>query len=131
MKPRLLLIEDSIEYAKALTEVLNLDFEVIHHNDGYTALLWLVQGNEVDIILTDLNMPEVNGFEFVRFLHSEKKMPGVPILAITAFDQPVTRMDEIERYFDDFLLKSLPPSTIIKRVKAAFDAAPAGRGARS
>ena len=84
MKGSILLIDDSAALAESLASILRMeDYEVTIVNNGLKALSY-VQGQTPDLIVTDLVMPEMNGFEFIRRLRRDPRFLTLPIIALSA-----------------------------------------------
>ena len=88
-QPRVLLAEDHAELAKAVSRVLALDCEVVGNIPDGSAVLEAAQRLQPDVIVLDLNLPNVNGLELCRqltHLRSEAK-----IIVFTAMNDPELR----------------------------------------
>lgn len=65
-----------------------------------------VKGIEPDVIVTDFQMPEMNGFELISLVRSKKEFNEIPIILLTGSDDPELCKKAIEAGADDFILKS-------------------------
>jgi CheY-like chemotaxis protein len=91
----ILLVEDNREVRENLTEMLNLNgFEVIEAENGSHAVD-LIKENLPDLILSDIMMPIMNGFEFLDLLKKEKITAQIPFIFISA----IMERKEIEKAF--------------------------------
>lgn len=89
--PTILLVEDEHLLRHGVQEVLELhDFHVIGAGDGVEALEWLEQ-TAVDLVITDLVMPHMDGVDFVRKLR--EKQPDLPVIVVSGSSKSV-----MERY---------------------------------
>lgn len=85
---RILLVEDSPSmrrFARTALESLRQDLgevEIVEANSGFDALRWLPRGR-YDLVVTDINMPDVNGLELVRFIRQSPVHRRVPIVLIS------------------------------------------------
>ena len=83
MSKRILTVDDSRTMREMVAMTLrNAGFHVIQADDGVNALKVLAD-NEVDIIITDLNMPNMDGLQLVRALRAKPEFKGTPILFLT------------------------------------------------
>jgi two-component system chemotaxis response regulator CheY len=83
MSKRILTVDDSRTMREMVAMTLRkAGFQVIQADDGVNALKVLVD-NEVDIIITDLNMPNMDGLELVKALRAKPEFKGTPILFLT------------------------------------------------
>ncbi|NJN29675.1 MAG: response regulator [Synechococcales cyanobacterium RM1_1_8] len=82
---RILIIDDSLTQRRTLERTLNtVGYEVSQAEDGLDAIVRLQQNAEVDLIVCDLEMPRMNGFEFLSQSHSIPGLHGVPIVILTS-----------------------------------------------
>lgn len=85
---RILLVEDSPSmrrFARTALETVRAelgDIEVVEATSGFDALRWLPRGR-YDLVVTDINMPDVNGLELVRFIRQSPVHRLVPIVLIS------------------------------------------------
>jgi two-component system cell cycle response regulator len=91
-------------------------FEVLTASSGKSALC-LLEKERIDVVLLDVMMPGMDGFEVCRRI---KSMPGtvhVPVIMVTALDQPSDKVQGLEAGADDFLTKPVDDIALITRVK--------------
>jgi signal transduction histidine kinase len=92
-----------------------------YHNrkalDGYTALEFISE-DEFDLILLDIMMPDIDGFEICEQLKSSPETNHIPIVIITALDDVEDYVRAIELGADDFLVKPVNPHILLARVKS-------------
>src|SRR5687768_6930399 len=87
VKNRILLVEDDVDTRYALTMLFELEgFEVIPAGDGQEAY-FLATSKQPDLIVTDINMPRINGPELIRLIKRDGKLAGVPIVAMSAVEK--------------------------------------------
>ncbi len=89
-------------------------FLVVKASDGFQALQQ-VEAEQPDLMVLDINMPRMNGFEVVRRLRADSAMP-VLALTVRSEDDDVVRM--LESGADDYLTKPFSPRVLVSRVKA-------------
>ncbi len=85
-KGTILVVDDSITVLKLISTILTkLNFETINKENGLTALDYLKMTPRFpDLIITDLEMPKMNGAELIKAIRSEHKFNNIPILIISA-----------------------------------------------
>jgi CheY-like chemotaxis protein len=87
VKNRILLVEDDTDTRYALAMLFELEgFEVIPAADGQEAYL-LAASRQPDLIVTDINMPRINGLELIRLIKRDGQLAGVPIVAMSAVEK--------------------------------------------
>ncbi|MBN9332175.1 PleD family two-component system response regulator [Devosia sp.] len=118
MTARVLIVDDIPTNVRLLEARLSAEyFDVLTASSGPEALE-ICDNNEVDIILLDVMMPVMDGFEVCRRLKSNPRTHHVPVLMITALDQPSDRVKGLEAGADDFLTKPVDDTQLMARVKS-------------
>ena len=80
-----LIVDDDERNRFALSSYLDtLDMKVYTATDGHAAMNFLRSGESVDIILLDIMMPVMDGYEMLRFLKDDDSLKGIPVIAVTA-----------------------------------------------
>ena len=112
---RVLLVDDDRELCQMLTEYLDAEhFEVKSVHDGGDALAEL-QVNDFEILILDVMLPSVGGFDVLRKLGASYE---TPILMLTARGDDVDRIVGLELGADDYLSKPFNPRELVARIRA-------------
>lgn len=115
MKNRILIIEDEEAIAELEKDYLELsEFEVSVENAGDTGLASAL-GNDFDLIILDLMLPGIDGFEVCKRIRAEK---DVPILMVSAKKEDIDKIRGLGLGADDYMTKPFSPSELVARVKA-------------
>lgn len=115
MSYRILIVEDDVTLQEALEyNLLNQGYAVSKADDGYAALQ-AARSGQPDLILLDLMLPGIDGFEVCRILRKEM---SVPILMLTARTEEVDKIIGLEVGADDYLTKPFSMRELVARVKA-------------
>ena len=77
----------------------------------------LCANERVDVVLLDVMMPGIDGFEVCRRLKSEPRTQHIPVILVTALDHPSDRVGGLEAGADDFLTKPVDDIALVKRVR--------------
>jgi len=102
-KENLLVVDDEIEVGNVVTELLSsLGFNAYSENSGKNALQKIKNG-KYTFLITDINMPELNGIELIKNVREEKV--DISIIAMTGYDKDFTYMDVINAGANDFITK--------------------------
>jgi DNA-binding response OmpR family regulator len=121
-----LVVEDEQDILNLLRfNLQNSGFEVITSADGREALE-LARKYEPDLILLDIMIPGLDGFEVCRELRSDPKTRGVPVIMLTARGEEVDRIVGLELGADDYVVKPFSPRELALRVKAVLRRGEAG-----
>jgi two-component system, cell cycle response regulator len=117
MTARVLVVDDVDANLKLLEARLTAEyFEVRTARSGPEALQ-ICARERADVILLDLMMPGMDGFEVCRRLKSDPRTQHIPVIMITALDQPSDKVRGLEAGADDFLTKPVDDIALITRVK--------------
>lgn len=115
----LLLVEDNELNMMMLTAILEDDFTILQAFNGKEALAVLEENaRDIALIVTDLQMPEMDGFELLRALQGMRKYDSIPIVVATASDELETELECLELGASDFVAKPYNPAVILNRVKS-------------
>jgi two-component system cell cycle response regulator len=118
MTARILVVDDIPTNVKLLEARLSAEyFDVLTAEDGFKALA-ICDREQVDIILLDIMMPGMDGFEVCEKLKSNPKTAHIPVVMVTALDQPSDRVRGLKAGADDFLTKPVNDLQLISRVKS-------------
>ena len=118
MTARVLVVDDNPPNHKLLEARLNAEyFEVLTATNGPDAIAVCERG-ECDIVLLDVMMPGMDGFEVCRRLKGQIATAHLPIVLVTALDQPSDRVRGLEAGADDFLTKPIDEVALIARVRS-------------
>ena len=112
---KILIIEDDISIAELEMDYLEINgFAADIENSGDTGLIKAKDG-DYDLILLDLMLPNVNGFEICKKLRSELE---IPIIIVSAKKEDVDKMRGLGLGADDYITKPFSPNELVARVKA-------------
>ena len=117
---RILIVEDSPLTMKIVRLTLGYEgFEVLEATDGNEALR-LVEDSPPDLILQDLMLPDMDGFELVSRLRANPKTLGIPIIAFSGFLSRLEHGRAAAAGFTDFLPKPVDPTRLVQVVRTYF-----------
>ncbi|MCV9965597.1 PleD family two-component system response regulator [Pararhizobium sp. BT-229] len=118
MTARILVVDDIPANVKLLEARLVAEyFDVLTAADGYEALA-ICEKQSVDLILLDIMMPGIDGFEVCERLKSNPRTAHIPVVMVTALDQPSDRVRGLKAGADDFLTKPVNDLQLMSRVKS-------------
>ena len=118
MTARVLGVDDILSNVKLLEAKLTAEyFEVITAFNGLECLSKMEEGAP-DIVLLDVMMPGMDGFEVCRRIKSNPRTAHVPVVMVTALDQPSDRVAGLDAGADDFLTKPVDDSALFARVRS-------------
>jgi two-component system chemotaxis response regulator CheY len=117
--PRILLIEDTQSTRSLLAALIReiTPAKIIECQNGLEAIK-ILPHTQVDLIVTDLNMPDINGLELIRFLKSNKSFSQVPLIVVTTEASPRERQKTLALGVDAYFTKPFSTSEFQKAVLA-------------
>jgi len=127
--PQIMVVDDDQDTVTILTRHLQREgFVPIEASSGAQCLK-LVHENEVDVILLDLMMPDMDGFQVVRALRDNPETAEIPIIMITARDDLDARAEGMRLGVSDFLAKPVFRRQLASRVRAQLEVVETARNA--
>src|ERR1043166_8265949 len=114
---RILVIDDDVEFCKLMTRYLTQEGFSIHSvNAGAAGAEEALSGNH-SLVVLDVMMPDVNGFDVLRRIRSQSR---VPVLMLTAKGDALDRVLGLEIGADDYLPKPFNPQELAARIRASL-----------
>lgn len=118
MSARILIVDDTPASVKVLAAKLAGEFyDVLTARDG-TAALTSVSEDSPDLVLLDVMMPGMDGFEVCRRIKSNPRTTHIPVVMVTALSDRLDRVQGLNAGADDFLTKPVSDATLFMRVEA-------------
>lgn len=114
---KILIVDDEIGIQMLLNHYLKGDYEVIVKSDGHEALQWLDEGNEPDLIIHDLYMPNVDGFELLINIKASTYFQNIPTITLSSSLDERDRKRCIHLGTSEFITKPFNPKDIVSRIK--------------
>jgi PleD family two-component response regulator len=119
-KERVLIVEDSTTIASVVKYFLELEgFEVLLAKDGKSGLK-SAKRHQPNVIVTDYNMPGMDGMSMVRALRAEAATRGIAVLMLTSEDSVEKEAEALEAGVDDYILKPVEPRRLAARVRSVL-----------
>lgn len=118
MTARVLVVDDILANIKLLQARLEAEyFEVVTATNG-TDALEICRSQRIDVVLLDVMMPGIDGFEVCRLLKASPETLNIPVVMVTALDQASDKIQGLDCGADDFLTKPVDDIALITRVKS-------------
>jgi type IV pilus assembly protein PilB len=119
-KNRVLIVDDDRMIRMLVKLLLEKEgYDVIEGENGLQAVE-LARREHPELIVLDLMMPEMDGFEAIGRLRKELALAAIPVIVLTAESGPDTERRVLELGADDYLVKPFEPGVLVSRVRAAF-----------
>ncbi|GGA73935.1 hypothetical protein GCM10011521_10120 [Arenimonas soli] len=120
-KARILVVDDSKLMRKAAHKMLGDEFDVITADDGQDAWGQVGRDTGIQVVFTDLNMPNMDGYELLREIRGAQDagIQGLPVIVVTGAENDETaRMKALELGATDFITKPFTTSDLVARARA-------------
>ncbi|UZS00112.1 response regulator [Chondrinema litorale] len=117
MKKKILVVEDDPSMGMIVKRILESHYHVIVANNGLSAIHWLSEGNLPDLILTDINMPIIDGKELITNLKRSGLYRNIPIIILTANDKSMIQENFNHFKCEDYIFKPFEPMILKQKVK--------------
>lgn len=114
--PTILVVDDSPIIRHQLTKIIEeIGYRVISANNGADALELLLNGDfEPDLILSDVEMPQINGWEFLEYVKTDDNLGHIPVVMVTSLDNDKHLQKAIELGAADFVVKPFDATSIAR-----------------
>ena len=111
----ILVVDDSVDMRNFLTNILSHDYHVLSASDGAEAEE-IIRTKTVDLVVTDLMMPKVDGLELTQFIKRNKDYDFIPVILLTAKTAIESRLQAMEYGADDYVTKPFEPEYLRARI---------------
>ena len=114
---RILTVDDSASMRALLLHALSGNgFEVAQAEDGLAALEWLA-GNDADVVITDINMPRMDGFGFIEGMRADPNHKATPVLVLTTESDAAKKQRAREAGATGWIVKPFDPEKLASAVR--------------
>ncbi len=118
MSKRILIVEDEFRNRKLLRDILKrFDYDVVEASDGLEAVE-MVKAWRPDLILMDIQMPVMDGFEATRIIKKDPETSHIPIIAITAYAMEGDRERILQAGCDGYISKPIEIKDFLAKIES-------------
>ncbi|HEY3351851.1 MAG TPA: response regulator [Polyangia bacterium] len=123
MAHRVLLVEDSATMRAFVTAALEAEggYEVVEARNGFEALRLLPRG-PYDLVITDINMPDINGLEMIRYVKGSPQYQNTPLIIISTEGRERDRERGLKLGANEYLVKPFAPEALLAAVRRLLGA---------
>jgi Response regulators consisting of a CheY-like receiver domain and a winged-helix DNA-binding domain len=114
---KILVVDDKPSMSQLMVRFLQTSFEVTTKNDGLQAISWLQSGNIPDIILTDLQMPNMDGIELIKRIKESGYFNDIPIIVLSSKESSNVRVECLKLGAEDYIMKPFNPEELMIRIE--------------
>ncbi len=117
MKKKLLIVDDERTIRMLLENYFRADYDVTIKGDGVEALAYLQEGNIPDLIILDINMPNMDGGVFIENIRSSGYFRDIPVIMLSASESSTERVRFLRLGANDYLVKPFNPEELSVRIE--------------
>jgi len=121
--PKILVVDDSPTIRTAVTNALDNEFVFVEASDGEEAWKLLQERSDIELVITDLMMPKLDGYDLINRIRSDKAPPrihDIPIIVVTALEDTNAKLKALVNGANDFITKSTDAMELQSRVLARY-----------
>ena len=119
--PKVLLVEDNVEFINFLSECLSKKYRVLKAEDGEQALDILKETEDIDIIISDVMMPKIDGIRLCNIVKTDLKWSHIPVILLTARTAEEHMLEGLENGADDYMTKPFNMNMLQLRIQKFLD----------
>ncbi|MDD2853850.1 MAG: response regulator [Desulfuromonadaceae bacterium] len=115
---RILIADDSATMRAMLVAIVETlgDYRIIEAASGFEALR-LLPREHVDLVLTDINMPDINGFELIKYLRTNPNYKNIPVFIVSTEGSPKDIEKAKQLGVDEYVVKPFSPEKLQQLIK--------------
>ena len=117
MKHKIIAIDDEQSIRFIIENTFKKDFNVTTFKNGEDALISMQSGDIPDLIICDIEMPVMNGFEFIQQVRSSGFFDDIPLLMLSGKENSADRINCFNSGADDYIIKPFNPKELLARVQ--------------
>jgi len=117
MKKKILVIDDEPNIRRLLGFNLKEKFDVDLAENGDEALNFLLKDAAPDLIISDVTMPKLDGYQFIETVKQHGRLKNIPVIFLTAKSQSIDRIKGLKLGAIDYIVKPFNPEEIVIRVE--------------
>jgi len=115
--PKILIIDDDVEITELLKFLVKMEGHAPTTVNDSTKALEIASSVHPDLITLDLMMPGLTGFELCTLLHQDPKFANIPILIVSARDDPESKARAMQAGAQDYLTKPFGSDELMQKIK--------------
>ncbi|RFS19564.1 response regulator [Chitinophaga silvatica] len=117
MKKTILLVDDSMPMLFLLEAVLGKEYAIVTAQDGLVAMSWLMNGNKPDLIISDLQMPNIDGWELLNYISGSYLFQDTPVIVLSGYYKDTTSDLELKHpNVREVIQKPFDPTQLLQKI---------------
>ena len=122
MEKKIMCIDDEKSIRFILEKTFKADYDITLWDNGLDALNDLQSGNLPDIIICDIEMPHMDGFDFIKAVRASGFFDDIPLIMLSGKEDSKDKIHCFELGADDYLLKPFNPKELQARIRRRLEA---------
>jgi two-component system, OmpR family, alkaline phosphatase synthesis response regulator PhoP len=120
-RKRILVVDDEIYIVHILEFSLTMEgYTVLTASNGEEALK-MIEQERPDLVVLDIMMPKLDGYEVCRHLRQDERFAGLPVILLSAKGRPVDREAGLQAGADDYIAKPFSPRKLLEKIRELLD----------
>ena len=116
MKKNILIIDDELSIRMLLENYLSKTYEIVTKTDGMDGMKYLENGNIPDLIVADIQMPNLDGYEMLKQVRSSGFFGNIPMIMLSGIESSQERVKCLRMGADDYIVKPFNPEELLLRI---------------
>lgn len=117
MKKKVLIIDDELSIRMLLENFLSKEYDVFTKSDGLDGLKWMEEGNMPDLIVADIQMPNLDGYEFIKNVRASGYFKDIPLIMLSGIESSSEKVKCLKLGANDYIVKPFNPEELSIRIE--------------
>jgi len=117
MKKKILIIDDELSIRILLENFLKRTYDVAAKNDGMEGLKWMEEGNIPDLVVADIQMPNLDGYDFIKNVRASGYYKDIPLIMLSGIESSNEKVKCLKLGANDYVVKPFNPEELEIRIE--------------
>ena len=117
MNKKILVIDDELSIRILIENFLKKEYDVVTKNDGLDAITWMEEGNLPDLIVADIQMPNLDGYEFIKNVRASGFFKDIPMIMLSGIESSSEKVKCLKLGANDYIVKPFNPEELSIRIE--------------
>ena len=116
MKKKILIVDDELSIRMLLENYIGKTYDIVTKTDGLEGIKYLEDGNMPDLIVADIQMPNLDGYEMLKQVRASGYFGNIPMIMLSGIESSQERVKCLRMGADDYLVKPFNPEELLLRI---------------